>query len=136
MPSELSKRRTDHCLQVISGGQSLELSIQCPCAMTNMKYLYQKWTSTDSLFNRGSFWLLPFHSSQRRSSRSSNGPIVSAFNLKLPANVKTEISESQKSVWYLIFPSHDQEIFLYFAMEAPNADYILEEEEDPEFHSV
>ena len=121
---------------MIRSGQWLELSVQWPRAMTDMAYLHQKWLSTDPMFNRGSFRLLSFHSFLRRFHRSTDEPIVSSFRLKLPIKVKTEVSVSRENVWYLKWPSLGQEIILYVTLEAPDANYIADEEEEPAFHSV
>eukprot|EP00171_Calliarthron_tuberculosum_P005918 IDg5918t1 len=135
MPTGLCNRSKDHDVRVVNDGRSLELTVVWPRAMTDMAYLHKFWLRKDAGFLHNHPRLISFRAFLRRLRTTSEQPIISTFQLELPFKVKTELTLLKRNTSYLNW-TENKEVVLYITLEAPDANYVAENEAIPVFNTI
>lgn len=128
MPSGTCKRKKDHSVCVIDGGTTLQISIAWPRALTDLEYLHKHWLESQRTFLANNPRVIAFRSFLRRLRTSKDQPILSTCQIKLPFPVKEELAIIKRSTTYLGWKSN--EVVLYITLEAPDANYEAEMDEE------
>ena len=131
MPSGTCMRRKDHSVSVVGDGMYLEISVVWPMALCDLEYLHKHWLQNDQKFLNNNPRLTSFRTFLRRLRKTKDQPIISTCRIKLPFCVKSELANIRQNTQHLSWRTG--EIVLYVTLEAPDANYEAEMDEEVTF---
>ena len=135
IPSGSLTRNKDHFVRVIDDGETLEIGVIWPRALTDVFYLHRSWTHGEEKMAERDPRIISFRSFLRRLRNHTDEAITSTARISLPFKVKCDISVMRRNTFRLNWRSSTERI-LYVTLEAPDRNYIVQEDAAPVFRTA